>query len=206
MHVEEFMIQEVLADNRVQAVLAGIHWALGLDVERLTVWQMALRALIIYLAALTMVRVGGGQRFLGKHAAFDVILGIIFGSVLSRAVEGSTPFFETLGAGLVLMSLHWLFAVTALRFHQFGTLVKGAAHPLIQDGEIQWDRMYKSYISKEDLIEALRSNAHISDPSEVKLAHLERNGTISVIPSDHQPQVVEVKVEPGVQTVRIKLE
>lgn len=199
------MIQEVLA-HRVQEVLLGIHWVLGLDVERLTLWQMALRALIIYLAALTMVRLGGGQRFLGKHAAFDVILGIIFGSVLSRAVEGSTPFFETLGAGLVLISLHWLFAVIALRFHQFGRVVKGIPYPLIQDGEIQWDRMNKNYISKEDLIEALRSNAHVSNPSEVKLAHLERNGTISVIPDNHQPRVIEVKVEPGVQTVRIKLE
>jgi uncharacterized membrane protein YcaP (DUF421 family) len=190
----------------IQEVWAGIRWALGLDVETLRLWQMALRTLIVYLAALVMIRLGRGQRFLGRHAAFDVILGILFGSVLSHAVEGSTPFFETLGAGFVLMSLHWLFAAIAFRSHQFGTLVKGSAQPLIQDGEIQWDKMSKNYISKEDLIEALRNNAHLSNPSEVEVAHIERNGTISVIPRDPEPHIIEITVEPGVQTVRVKLE
>lgn len=126
--------------------------------------------------------------------------------MLSRAVSGSTPFFVTLGSGAVLVTLHWLFASIALHSHQFGMLIKGNAQPLIQDGEIQWDRMYQSYISKEDLIEALRTSAHLSNSNEVETAHLERDGTISVVPRNHEPRIIEVTVEAGVQTVRIKLD
>jgi len=39
----------------------------------------------------------------------------------------------------------------------------------------------------------------------VKLAYLERNGGISVIPRKPEPRVLEVAVEEGVQTVRIEV-
>ncbi len=143
---------------------------------------MSLRALIVYRLALLIIRLGGGKRFLGKHAAFDVVLGIIFGSVLSRAVNGSSPFFATLGAGFIIASLHWLFATIALYSQPFGILIKGTAQPLIKEGQIQWDTLHQGYISKEDLIEALRAHGKLSDPSQVQAAHLERSGEISVIP------------------------
>lgn len=42
-------------------------------------------------------------------------------------------------------------------------------------------------------------------PANIKLVDLERNGSISVIPFDEKPRVVEVTVEDGVQTVRSQL-
>ena len=43
-------------------------------------------------------------------------------------------------------------------------------------------------------------------PENIKLAYLERNGAISMIPYKHEPRIVEVSVESGVQTVRITLD
>jgi len=54
-----------------------------------------------------------------------VILGFMLGSILSRAITGSSPFFPTLGAALVLVIMHWAFAVAAFRWSRFGTMVKG---------------------------------------------------------------------------------
>ena len=54
--------------------------------------------MVIYVAAVLMVRVGE-KRFLGKNTVFDVILGIVLGSVVSRAVTGFSPFFTKLVAG-----------------------------------------------------------------------------------------------------------
>ena len=82
------------------------NWALGLDARQLNIWQMGLRAAIIYLAALIMVRIAGDRRFIGKYAAFDVILSIIFGSTLSRAINGNSAFFATIFAGFVLVAMH----------------------------------------------------------------------------------------------------
>ena len=182
-----------------------ISQVLGLEVDELSVWHMAIRAFVVYVAALAMVRLGE-KRFRGENTAFDLILGIILGSVVSRAVTGQAPFFPTLGAGFVLVGLHWLFSVLAFHSDRFGTLVKGSDRTLVKDGEILWDEMQESHITENDLLDALRTQANIAAVSEVKEARLERGGNISVIPRDSEPKVLEIDVAEGVQTVRIQLE
>jgi uncharacterized membrane protein YcaP (DUF421 family) len=177
---------------------------LGLGSDSITVWQMAARAAFVYVAALAMVRVGE-KRFLGKSTAFDVILGIILGSVVSRAINGSAPFFATLGAGFVLVALHWGFAAVSFRWSRFGGLVKGSPRTLVRDGEILWEQMGSSHLSANDLESALRVNASLTDPEQVQEARLERSGEISVLKRDREPRVVEIAVAQGVQTVRIEI-
>jgi uncharacterized membrane protein YcaP (DUF421 family) len=55
---------------------------------------MALRSIIVYLVTVGVARFAG-KRFFGEHTAFDVVLSIILGSVLSRAINGSALFLET---------------------------------------------------------------------------------------------------------------
>lgn len=190
----------------LQEILGSMGELLGIGSEDLTVWQMGLRALVIYIIAILLVKVGD-KRFMGKNTAFDMILAIILGSVLSRAVTGNAPFLPTIGAGLLLVGLHWLFAVVAYYSDWFGTLTKGRAHILVQDGEIQWENMRKSHISKKDLEMALYSQGDVTDPRDVKVARFERSGDISVIPREREKtvRVVELGVREGVQTVRLEL-
>ena len=178
---------------------------LGLDAETLTIWHMVVRAVIVYVCAVIMVRIGE-KRFLGKTAAFDVILGIMFGSIVSGAITGSTEFFPTLGAALTLVLMHWLFAFLAFRSDRFGTFAKGHNRTLVKDGEINWDEMRASHISEKDLMSALRSQANMDTLEDVREARLERSGEISVLQKQRQPKVLKVDVEDGVQTVHIRLE
>jgi uncharacterized membrane protein YcaP (DUF421 family) len=165
---------------------------------------MALRTIIIYAFTLAIVRLGS-KRFLGQASAFDTIVGIMIGSVMSRAINGSAPFFPTLMAGAVFIGMHWLLAVLSFHVHWFGPLVKGNTVLLINDGQVQKQAMRRGGITKHDLAEALRQQIKENDPALIKLAYLERNGGISIIPFKHQPHIVEVSVEEGVQTVRIEL-
>lgn len=50
-----------------------IGWALGLELEskEINIWQMSLRAVVVFIAAIAMVRLGD-KRFMGKSAALDV--------------------------------------------------------------------------------------------------------------------------------------
>ena len=178
---------------------------LGLDTKDLTVWQMALRALLVYAAAVVILRLGS-KRFMGKNTVFDVILGIMLGSVMSRAITGNAPLFPALGAACVLVALHYLFAAVSFRSEKFGAIVKGHDCTLVRDGQIQWENMRKHHISEKDLLEALRLHSKISEAKGVEVAYLERNGGISAIPHKPKPRVVEVKVDGSVQTVRIELE
>jgi hypothetical protein len=45
----------------------------------------------------------------------------------------------------------------------------------------------------------------MTEPRAVGLASLERSGDVSVIPAGRGPRIVEVRVEAGVQTIRIEL-
>ncbi len=110
----------------------------GKEAQDFKFWQTMLRALIIYIVALVIVRMGK-KRLLGKNTAFDVILGIMLGSVFSRAINGNAPFLGTLTAGLLLVVLHWLFSMIAFRKNSFGHLIKGEPRVLVEDGKILWD-------------------------------------------------------------------
>ncbi len=176
---------------------------LGSDIGDVNSIQMAFRTVVIYLSALIVVRLAS-QRFLSKASAFDVIVAIMLGSIMSRAINGSAPLVPTVAAGAVLLGLHWLFATLAFHTSWFGDLVKGRRVLLIEDGEVQAKGMRKTGLTQADLAEALRLQTGHTDPAKVRRAYLERNGKISVQTARQEPRVVEVAARPGVQTLRIE--
>lgn len=191
----------------LQAVWEQFQSLLGLklDVSDVNAVQMAFRTIIIYAFTLVIIRVGS-KRFLGQATAFDTIVGIMLGSVMSRAINGSAPFLPTLVAGVVLIGMHWLLAVLAFHIDWFGPFVKGNPVLLIKDGQVQEQGILRGGITKLDLTQALRQQTKQSDPAKIKLAYLERDGRISIIPFKQEPRVLEVSVQDGVQIVRIQLE
>ena len=182
-----------------------IQQLLWIGEDSLQWYQVTLRALIVYIAALAMVRIGE-KRFMGKNTAFDIILGIILGSVVSRAVNSTGTIFPTILGGFVLVGLHWLMAVISFKSDRLGDLFKGNASQLVKNGEISWDVMERSHISEKDLMSQVRTEGNTEDLRSVEKAYLERSGQISVIKSKKEPKVLEIKVEEGVQTVRIVIE
>jgi uncharacterized membrane protein YcaP (DUF421 family) len=149
--------------------------------ESLDAAQMAGRALLVYVAGLAIVR-AGKNRLLGRSTAFDIVLGFILGSMLSRAINGSAPLIGTLVAAVVLVALHWTFARLAMSSDNVASAVKGRRLVLVRDGRIERAALHAADLSERDLREELRLGAHIDDPAEVDLACLERNGRISVLP------------------------
>jgi uncharacterized membrane protein YcaP (DUF421 family) len=162
-------------------VLGWINWALGIGIEpRDLSWeQVSLRGITIFIAALVMVRFAD-KRFMGKKAAFDVILGFILASMLSRAINGSAGLFSTVICGFILVALHRVMAAIAFRSHRFGEWVKGTDDILVEDGYICWAEMRKNAVTERDLLEVARLHGAESI-QRVKSARMERNGDISII-------------------------
>ena len=161
-----------------------LEMVLGIEKEDLTWWQMSVRAVVVFFAALVIIRIGN-HRVFGKSSTLDIVLGIIYGSVLSRAITGNSPFFPTLVAALVLVLLHTLLAVVA--YHSdfgFGSFVKGKNVKLIKEGELQQEALKKHSITTNDLKEALRNAGKEGELSDIKSAYLERSGQISIILKD----------------------
>ena len=86
--------------------LAATLLGLSLRPQQLELWQICLRAFVVYLAMIVFVRFGK-KRFLGRATAFDAILIIVIGSAAARAITGNAPFFATLTAVFVLIGLRW---------------------------------------------------------------------------------------------------
>lgn len=153
---------------------------LGADGADLDWWQMGARALVVFVAGIALLRVGG-LRILGPQTAFDLLVAVILGSVLARAVTGATSVHGALAASTAIVVAHRAFALLAMRSHRFGILVKGREQLLVRDGEIDWKSMHRSAISEHDLRAAIRLKAATEDLASVAQARLERTGEISVL-------------------------
>ena len=164
------------------SLLASLDVLLGLGREAvdLTFVQISLRGVVVFLAALLIVRCGD-RRFLSQKTAFDVVLGFILASMLARAVNGTAAFFPTLGGGLVLVLLHRMLAFWSHRSHALGFLIKGRSDVIVRDGILDEVAARRNRVSEHDLLEDLRLNGNVGAVEDASLAVLERNGYISVV-------------------------
>lgn len=165
-------------------MLDTVQFALGagLEAKDLDAGQMALRAVVIYVVTLAFIRMAK-KRFLGRASAFDVVVGIIVGSIASRAITGNAPMVPSMAATAAIIAMHWLFSGMAVRSHAFGALIKGGSRVIVENGEVDQQALRKAHMTERDLEEALREKG-LRDVGQVASAHLERDGSVSIIKKD----------------------
>lgn len=156
-----------------------IHIVLGSVDETLTTTQMCLRASVLFIYGIILLRLAG-TRIFGKAVPLDIIMSVIIGSNLSRCLTGNAPLVPTMVATAFLLALHWGLAQWAHRSKGFATLVKGKPHVLVREGEIDYSAMRHEGIGIRDLETAMRDGG-VNDMEEVRTATLERDGSITVI-------------------------
>ena len=159
----------------------AVALGLGQEATALTLAQVSLRGVIVFIATLAIIRCGD-RRFLSQKTAFDAVLGFILASMLARAVNGTAAFVPTLGGGFVLVMLHRALAYWSRRSHGFGSLIKGRSDVLIRDGVLDEALASLNRLSVHDILEDLRLHGNVQDIGDVSMAVFERNGHISVVP------------------------
>jgi uncharacterized membrane protein YcaP (DUF421 family) len=150
----------------------------------------------------------GNKRLFGKGTAFDTVVAIMIGSVMSRAItaSGSGTMLATWTAGLVLIVLHWMLSTLSFHIQPFGSAIKGHEVELVRDGQVLEDGMQKTGTTQRDLHRVMRSEGIVPDISNIRMAYMERDGSISIVPKPSEPKVIELSVQDGVQTVRVALD
>jgi uncharacterized membrane protein YcaP (DUF421 family) len=156
-----------------------LHAFVGTQGDDITWWQMSLRATLIFVLGLLMVRFASTRAF-GKWSALDIILAVVVGSNLSRAMTGSAPFAPTIIATTILLGLHAALAGASARWSWLSTLTKGSSVALVKDGVPDEEAMRHAGIGKGDLRMAIRA-AGLEDLEDVQSAALERNGDINIV-------------------------
>jgi uncharacterized membrane protein YcaP (DUF421 family) len=182
-----------------------LQWLFGAGQEAkdVDVLQVCFRAVLIYFFGWAILRIGG-NRFLGQETAFDVVLGFVLGSELSRAINGSSTLLLAMVASALLVGVHYLLAWATVRYRRVSEIFSGKPTTLLRDGEVLREEMRRHQLSDADLDETLRLSGRVDDRRKVKEARIERNGKVSVVKKE-EPRIVEIRVEAGVQTVRIEI-
>jgi len=165
--------------DTIESTLSDIAIAIFGVQGHLLWWQECLRVLLVFAYGLTLVRIAG-RRVFGKWSALDIIVSIIIGSNLSRALTGGAPLAGTLVASTLLMALHWILAQIAARSPGVSGVIEGRPQTLAQDGTLRRSALMRDSISQHDLEEALRQSGveHVED---AKLIMLEPSGKITVL-------------------------
>ena len=154
-----------------------LHQLIGVSAVHLDVWQMCVRAVVVFVFGLVVIRLFARKAF-GMQTPLDIVLAIVVGSNLSRTLTGEVPFLPTLAATAVLAAMFWLFNHLAIRWGWFGRLVKGMPVTLARDGRLDRLRMRRTAVGEADLEEAARQSG-LGGLDAVEDAVLERSGKIS---------------------------
>ena|SRR5688572_25397378 len=160
--------------------MESIENLLGLDAEKLTAYQMAARAFVVFFISLILIRVAG-IRTLGKQSSFDTVTSLMLGAIMARAIVTNQPFFESMFAALVLMLLHRFVAWITFKSSGVGKILKGNNILLMKDGKKQHKSMAQYHITEEDILETLRKDTNLTSLDKIKEVYLERSGEISII-------------------------
>jgi uncharacterized membrane protein YcaP (DUF421 family) len=147
--------------------------------------DLIIRSVVIYGALLFGLRLFG-KREVGQLTIFDLVLVLLVSNAVQPAITG--PDSSLLGGLIIMASLFAANVVVAalrLRSPKFRTLLAG--HPTVIAQEGQWlePALRREGLDHEDCMAALREHG-LDNIQEVKLAVLELDGTISVVPTDQQ--------------------
>lgn len=142
------------------------------------VWELLVRALLIYVGVLILIRMSG-KRTIGEFSPFDVIVMLLLAEAAEGALTGGD---ESVTAALLviaaLIALNFLVALLGTRSRCFERLVEGEPVILIKHGELVPGVLERNNLPEGDLDEAMRLAA-IRHRRDVQLAMLEPDGEIS---------------------------
>jgi uncharacterized membrane protein YcaP (DUF421 family) len=141
--------------------------------------QECARAALIFVYGLVLVRIAG-RRVFAQWSPLDIIVAIVTGSTLSRALTGNASLFGTLAATTLLMVLHWAGAHLAARSAGWSRLLEGLPIRLADKGRLDRALMRRHAVSPGSLEQALRS-AGVENVAAARVVVLEPSGKISVL-------------------------
>jgi uncharacterized membrane protein YcaP (DUF421 family) len=144
-------------------------------------WQELPRAFVIFVYGLLLLRLSGRRTF-ARWSALDIVVSIIVGSSLSRALTGSAPLGGTMLAVMLLTILHWLLARAAAYSERLARLLEGRAVIIGEAGAPLKPQMLRYNVSDTDLHEALRQNGvPEQELGKIRRITLEPSGNITVL-------------------------
>ncbi len=146
-------------------------------------WHGVLRIIVTgvlaYILLIVMLRVSG-KRTLSKFNAFDFIVTISIGSMLSSIiVTKSIPLVDGLAGLAVLISLQYVITWLSIRSERFQDLIKSKPTLLVHRGVFREQAMRTERVTREEVETALRGSGKSELTPDLSVI-LETDGSLNV--------------------------
>ncbi|MCU0627131.1 MAG: DUF421 domain-containing protein [Gemmatimonadaceae bacterium] len=141
---------------------------------------MVLRPLLVYFALLLVFRLTG-KRTLGQITSFDFLVLLIISEAVSNALLASDhSLTAAVVAAITLLATDTALARLKRGRPRLSRLLEDEPVVLVDDGQLHHDRLHGEHVTLDDILEAARREG-LTDLAQVRLAVLERRGTIAII-------------------------
>jgi uncharacterized membrane protein YcaP (DUF421 family) len=144
-------------------------------------WNIAVRTVMVFVAVFVGLRLMG-KREMGQMTVFDLVVIILIANAVQNAMVGpDTSLVGGLLAAGVLLVVDWGISSLRLRGARWGWLLQGTPTVLVEDGEFIQTHLRREALDREDVEMAVREHG-VESVASVKLAVLETDGSISIVP------------------------
>jgi uncharacterized membrane protein YcaP (DUF421 family) len=145
--------------------------------------ELVVRTILVYFVFLAALRVFG-KREIGQFTIFDLALVLLAANALQPAMTG--PDTSVTGAAIIIatiFALNWLVSELRSRYPPIRRLLENQPDVVGRDGRWITRAVEREGLDDVDLEAALREHG-LADVAEMKLAVLEEDGSISIVPVD----------------------
>ncbi len=146
-------------------------------------WSIVARTVIVYAALLMGLRLAG-KREMGQMTPFDLVVILLVANAVQNAMVGpDTSVTGGLIAASVLIVANYAVAFGRQRIPFLKGAVEGTPTLLISDGEFVEEHLRREGLDKDEVLMAIREHG-VADAKDVRMAVLETDGSISIVPAD----------------------
>lgn len=141
--------------------------------------DLIVRAVVVYLCVLLLLRVSG-KRQLGQMGATEFVALLLISNAVQNAMNGGD---NSLTGGLilaaVLIATSWLISILTFRSRRFSILFEGSPTLLVHKGQMIRQNLAKERLTPTELRILLRKQG-VHTLNEISTAILESDGSLSV--------------------------
>ncbi len=149
-----------------------------------------IRAVVVYVAILIGLRLSG-KREIGQMTVFDLVVLLLIANGVQNAMIGpDTSLVGGLITAAALLGINAGVARLRLRWPRLRRLVEGTPTLLVLHGEVIEDHLRREGLDQETLEAALREHG-VANISEVEMAVLETDGSVSVVPTGGETRKIK---------------
>jgi len=153
-------------------------------------WHIVIRTAAVYLVILIGLRLAG-KREIGQLTVFDLVVLLLISNAVQNAMLGpDTSLTGGIIAVVVLLAMSLILAQLRLRSTRLRRLVQGSPTLLVLHGEVIPEHMRREGLDEDTLQAALREHG-VEKISDVEMAVLEIDGSISIVPAGQETKRVK---------------